>query len=171
MPNRSTTKPALDALAKVEGSTTLERVNNFLSTVRTVEEDPTETMLAAILESEHPLDWERVFTSRSFKDSEAARIRINAYRPAESQFGGELKWFLVLDVTDLKSGERGVMTCGSVMSVAQIINAERRVGLPVDVEIVRKATPTKNGFHPFHLRYLGGATAPLGDPGAVVSEQ
>lgn len=171
MPKRITESTWSNALANVNGESTLAKVNAFLETVPSAEEDPTESMLSAIINSPSPADWESVFVSRSFKDSDKAKIRIHAYRPSETQFDSDLKWFLVLDVTDLTSGERGVMTCGSLMSVAQIINAERTVGLPIDVEVVRKPNPTKAGFHPMRLRFLGAAGAPLGDPAAVVSEQ
>lgn len=166
-----TTQGNTDALATKDERTTSQKLNEFLANVPSYEEDPTETMLEAILSAQKPEEWDALFASKSFKDSDKATIQINAYRPSASQFNGGLRYFLVLDVTDLKTGERGVMTCGSVMAVAQVVNAERTVGLPIQVEVVRKPTPTKAGFHPMHLRYLRPEGTPLGDPQAVVSEQ
>jgi hypothetical protein len=172
MANRS--KPALEVggLQVVEGATTIERINNFLALQPTVEDDPTETMLEAILQAPDPSQWEKVFNAAHFKDSDKQQWRVNSYRVSPSQFNGKLKWFLILDVIDLKTGEKTVATCGSEMAVAQLLNAQGRNSLPIDVEVVRKPTPTKAGFHPMRFRYLGDARqAPLGDPGQVVSEQ
>ena len=169
-----TTPKALEVggLQVVEGETTIERINNFLALQPTVEDDPTETMLEAILQAPDPSDWERVFNAQHFKDSDKAQWRVHAYRVSPSQFQGKLRWFLILDVTDLRTGEKTVATCGSEMAVAQLLNAQGRAKLPIDVEVVRKPTPTKAGFHPMRFRYLGdGTQAPLGDPGQVVSTQ
>lgn len=171
MPKRITDGEATDALATKDERTTVQKLNDFLANVPSYEEDPTETMLTAILAASNPSEWDALFSAASFKDSDKATIQINAYRPAESQFNGGLRYFLVLDVTDLKTGVRGVMTCGSTMAMAQVVNAERTVGLPIQVEVVRKPTPTKAGFHPMHLKYIGRTETPLGDPQAVVSEQ
>lgn len=168
--NTNDAKPG--ALSVVPGETTLERINNYLALQPTVEQDPTETMLEAILQAPDPADWEKVFNAAHFKDSDKAQWRVHAYRVSPSQFSGKLRWFLILDITDLKTGEKTVATCGSEMAVAQLLNAEGRHKLPIDVEVVRKPTPTKAGFHPMRFRYLGDATqAPLGDPSRVVSEQ
>jgi hypothetical protein len=163
-------RPA-NELAPIEGATQIEKMNNFLALQPTVADDPTETMLEAILQAPDPSDWEQVFNARHFKDSDKAQWRVHAYRVSESQFGGKLKWFLILDITDLQTGEKTVATCGSEMAVAQLLNAQGRNRLPIDVEVVRKPTPTKAGFHPMRFRYLGDAGAPLGDPAAVVAEQ
>lgn len=171
MPKSTAMVPKIDSLAHIPGDTTLAKVNNFLGTKATVQDDPTETMLQAILTASNPADWERVFTANHFAESATQRWRIHDYRTAESQFEGDLKYFLVLDITDLKSGERTVATCGSLMAIGQILNAEARGMLPIDVEVVRKDKPTKAGFYPMRLRFLGSAGAPLGDPATVVSEQ
>lgn len=164
------TKPAT-ALAAWPGDTPSDKLNRYLETVPAYTEDPTEAMLTAVLESKDPMDWDRIFSALSFKDSDKARVRINAFRPGESAFQGGLRYFLVMDVTDLASGVRGVMTCGSVMAVAQVVNAALTVGLPIDVEVVRKATPTKAGWYPMHLKFIGRTETPLGDPAAVVATQ
>jgi hypothetical protein len=171
MTKPTTTVTKGGALVPVSGESTLARLNSYLAQQPTIEDDPTEAMLKAVLQSPDPSKWEEIFNARHFKDSDKARLRLNSYRVSPSQYGGRLEFFLILDVTDLDSGETSVMTCGSEMAVAQVINAEGRHSLPIDVEVVRKPTPTKNGFHPMRFRYIGGATAPLGDPSAVVAEQ
>src|SRR5690348_2915948 len=126
MPNRSKPEAEPAALQVVEGETTLERINNYLALQPTVEDDPTETMLEAILQAPDPSQWEKVFNATHFKDADKAQWRVHAYRVSPSQFGGKLRWFLILDITDLKTGEKTVATCGSEMAVAQLLNAEGR---------------------------------------------
>lgn len=160
------------ALAPVAKKGQLANLVSALAEIPTVEEDPTESMVEAILQAGSPAEWEEVFTAASFKDSASRKVRVHAFRASPSQFGGRLPVFLVLDVTYLDSGERGVMTCGSEMAVAQLLNAYKTRSFPLDVEIYRKPTPTREGFFPMRLRYLGDRTrAPLGDPSQVVSEQ
>lgn len=156
------------AIAQVGG---LAKFRELLLAVPTVEEDPTESMLDAILQAQRPEDWELVFNAAHFKDSANRSARVHAFRASPSQFDGRLPVFLILDVTWLDTGERGVLTCGSEMAVAQLLNAWKLGALPIDVEIFRKPTPTKAGFHPMRFKYLGRAEGPLGDPAQVVATQ
>lgn len=163
------TRPST-AVATVPGDAERELVA-LVATIPNGDEDPTESMLAHVMNAAVPGDWNAIFEADSIKDMDGKQVRINAIRSAASTFPDGLPFFLVVDATDLKTGERGVFTCGSKMAVAQLANAYRTGNLPVEVEIVRKATPTKRGFHPIHLRYIGKTEAPLGDPSKLVSEQ
>lgn len=171
MPKNTTEAEPETALALQQTETALGKINAYLAAQPTVEEDPTEAMLAAVLGAAGPDEWSRIFESRSLRDNAGARVRINAYRVMPSDFEGGLTHYLVLDVTYLKSGERGVISASSQMSIAQILNAEARGGFPIDVEIVEKDKPTRRGFKPIHLRFVGRPGAPIGDPASVVSEQ
>ena len=171
MTKRSTELARSDGLLNFSGKTAVERINDFLALAPTVADDPTESMLNAVLAASDPQEWNDLFTSKSLRDSNGATVRINAYRVNPSDFPGGLKFYLVLDVTDLETGAKGVLTCSSQMAIAQILNAEARVNLPIDVIIREKDKPTRAGFRPIHLEYIGKSEAPLGDPQAVVSEQ
>jgi len=171
MPKDTTEKAAPSTELARPAETQVAKINAFLATTPTVEEDPTESMLALVLNATSPSEWGAIFQSESLKDYAGRQVRLNAYRTAKSDFEGGLEHYLILDATDLKTGERIVLTCSSVMSIAQVLNAQARGVWPIDVEIVQKDKPTKAGFRPIHLRYLKPGTAPLGDPQAVVSEQ
>ena len=171
MSKSSKAEAPADALVNFAGGGAIERINQFLAMAPTVSDDPTEAMLEAVLAASDPREWNDLFNSRSLRDSKGAAVRINAYRVNPSDFEGGLRHYLVLDVTDLETGAKGVLTCSSQMAIAQILNAEARVNLPIDVRIIEKDKPTKAGFRPIHLEYIGKSEAPLGDPHAVVSEQ
>lgn len=171
MPKNTPEMETGNALAAKPADTQIAKINAFLATQPTVEDDPTEAMLALVLNAQSPAEWNAIFQSESLKDYAGRQVRLNAYRTAKSDFEGGLDHYLILDATDLKTGERIVLTCSSVMSIAQVLNAQARGAWPIDVEIVQKDKPTKAGFRPIHLKYLSQGSAPLGDPRAVVSEQ
>ena len=169
---KTSTEPAqTEAIVSFNGESALAKINQFLSMAPTVADDPTEAMLAVVLASPDPTKWNALFKSSSLRDNKGVDVRINAYRVQPSDFEGGLSHYLVLDVTVLSSGEKGVITCSSQMAIAQILNAEARGFWPLDVRIVEKDKPTKKGFKPIHLEYLGKTDAPIGDPSKVVAQQ
>ena len=171
MTKSSKAEAPADALVNFTSGGAIERINQFLAMAPTVSDDPTEAMLEAVLQAQDPLEWNDLFSSKSLRDAKGALVRVNAYRVNPSDYPGGLKFYLVLDVTDLETGQKGVLTCSSQMAIAQILNAEARVNLPIDVRIIEKDKPTKAGFRPIHLEYIQKSKAPLGDPQALVSEQ
>lgn len=171
MPKSTTLAKSETALAKPAPGQTYADMRALAATVPDVFDDPTERMVAAILEADNPQDWEELFSAIHFKDSANKRFRVNTFRVTTSAYQGGPGFFLILDVTDKETGESGIMTCGSTMAMAQLLNAWKRGQLPIDVEILKKETPTKNGFYPMRLRYIGPSQTPIGDPAAVVSEQ
>ena len=171
--SKPTTTPSADtALAKPEPKPLAETIKEILATVPDVVEDPTPTMIAAVLHMAGPEEWESLFAAESFKDLNGKRLQINAFRASPSQYEGRLGVFLILDAIDLETGEARIVTCGSEMAMAQVLNAWDKGRLPVRVEVFKKETPTKRGYFPMRFKYLGdGLQAPVGDPAAVVSEQ
>jgi hypothetical protein len=149
--------PPTTALVPVSPTEALQRAQALIEDIADVTDDPTPRMAAAILNADDPEDWEAIFKGRSIKDSAGVKVRVTALRKAPSQFEGAVPWFLIADVTNLETGESDVMTISSVMSMLQLVVAHERGWLPLDVEVVRKATPTRRGFHPIHLKAI---TAP-----------
>jgi hypothetical protein len=149
--------PKADALAPLTPEQALAEIPSLLAAIPDVTDDPTPRMAAAILAADDPEDWEAAFSGRSIKDSAGKKVRIVALRKAPSQFKGVIDQFLIAEIVDLETGESDVMTISSVMSVLQLLVAHDRGWLPLDVEVVRKATPTRRGFHPIHLKALAKA--------------
>jgi hypothetical protein len=159
------------ALATVEPESALETIKRTLELVPQVDEDPTERMAAFIVNQ--PADkWEELWAGLpSIRDYKGRQIVVHDIRARESDFEGPLGLYLILDATDLATGLKELISCSSQMSMIQLVTLRKRGQLPATVEVVEKAKATKAGFHPIHLRYIGPQNAPLGDPGAVVSEQ
>jgi hypothetical protein len=149
--------PTSTDLVPVSPTEALQRAQALIEDIADVVDDPTPRMAAAILNADDPEDWESIFKGRSIKDSAGAKVRIVALRKAPSQFEGSIPYFLIAEIVNLETGESDVMTISSVMSMLQLVVAHDRGWLPLDVEVVRKTTPTRRGFHPIHLKAI---TAP-----------
>ena len=158
-------------LAVAEQATGLETIQAVLANIPQADTDPTERMVAFI--TTQPAEkWESLWAGLpSARDYVGRPIIVHDLRARESDFEGPLGVYLILDATDVETGAHELISCSSQMSIVQLVTLRRRGQLPAKVEFVAKDKPTKAGFRPIHLRYLGGANAPLGDPGAVVSEQ
>lgn len=171
MPNRTTRSAESEALATRPELTIAQTVQELLATVPDVTEDPTPAMIAATLNMAGPEEWESLFAAESFKELNGKQLEIRAFRASPSQFEGRLGVFLVLDTIDLETGESRVVTCGSELAMAQVLNAWKRDRLPIQVQVFKKETPTRRGYYPMRFKYLGNGQAPVGDPAAVVSTQ
>lgn len=147
-------------------SSALAAVLAVLAQVPAVEDDPTPRMMAAILEADSAAEWESLFNAVHFKDSAGRRVKIHTFRVSQSEYPGGLGVFFICDVTMLDTGEETVMTIGSDLAMAQLLNCWKRGDLPHDFEVVRKDRPTKAGFYPMRLRSLGKSI--LGDPASVI---
>jgi hypothetical protein len=171
---RNTNAPAEPetALATIQAQTALETIKETLANVPQADEDPTERMAKFII-NQPAEKWDELWAGLpSIREYKGRVITVHDMRARESDFEGPLGLYLILDATDNATGEKVLISCSSQMSMVQLVTLRKRGQLPVKVEVVEKDKPTKAGFRPIHLRYIGAAgERPLGDPGAVVSEQ
>jgi hypothetical protein len=172
MPSKNTPAPAeTQALVPAEPSDALEVVKDILAEIPQADEDPTARMAAFIL-AQPAEKWEELWAGLpSARDFVGIPLVVHDLRARESDFEGTLGLYLILDATDAATGEHVLVSCSSQMSMVQLLTLYRRRQLPAKVEFVQKDKPTKAGFRPIHLRYLGQYDAAAGDPGAVVAEQ
>jgi hypothetical protein len=157
--------PPARELAKSNESA-LALVKSVLADIPTVEDDPTPRMMAAMVQATDAAQWEELFAAAHFKDNAGKQVRIHTFRQAPSQYEGSLGVFFICDVTWLATGENDVLTIGSDMAMAQLLNCWKRGDLPHDFEIVKKDKPTRAGFYPMRLKSLGRLVT--GDPADVI---
>jgi hypothetical protein len=171
MPKGTTSATEPDALATTVTESPLAVLKSAIQNIPWADTDPTERMTEFIL-TQPPEKWEELWAGLpSVRDLAGKQITIHALRIRESDFEGPLGVYLIADVTFHPSGEKGLLSCSSQMSIAQLVVLHKTGKLPARVEIVQKEKATKRGFHPIHLRYLDPSKGALGDPGAVVSDQ
>jgi len=158
------------ALAPV-ASAPLAALREIIDAIPDADTDPTERMAQFILT--HPAEeWDELWAGLpNVKDNIGETLTVTAIRVRESDFEGPVGVYLICDVRWDRSGEYGLLSVSSQMSMVQLLALYRDHKLPAHVQIVAKDKPTKAGFRPIHLRYLGAADAAPGDPGAVVAEQ
>lgn len=171
MTKSTTSTPNEQALASVVQESALSVLKAAIETIPWADTDPTERMTAFIL-NEPPEKWEELWAGLpSIRDLAGKQIVIHDMRIRESDFEGPLGVYLICDVTYPETGEKGLVSCSSQMSIVQLVRLKTLGKLPARVQVIQKETKTKRGFQPIHLRYMDAANAALGDPGAVVAEQ
>ena len=171
MPKRTTTAAETTAITTTQPETALAVARQVLETIPQVDEDPTERM-ATFIFAQPPERWEELWAGLpSIRDLVGEVLTVHAVRARESDFEGPLGLYLILDVTLPGIETHDLVSCSSQMSIIQLLALVKGDRLPAKVQVVAKDKPTKAGFRPIHLRYLGAVNASLGDPGAVVSEQ
>lgn len=87
-------------------------------------------------------------------------MRLNYATRQASDFRDGLGIFLVLHCTDTKTGEDVVVPTSAVAIVGQVAAMYFNNWLPLYVEFIISARPTKNGYHPQHLKIHGSARTP-----------
>lgn len=147
--------PAGAGLPAVATTDVVRMIREQMDNLPTVEGDPTESMMAAILMAENPADMEAIFESLHFKESVNERVTVHTFRALDADQPGRFEKYLLLDVTVLSTGERRAMSCSSEMAMVQLMWHWAKGLLPYDFEIVAKKKPTKAQRTPLHLRPLG----------------
>lgn len=171
MAKPTTTAASETAITTDASPTGLALVKEILADVADADQDPTERMAQFIL-TQPASEWERLWAGLpNVKDNVGESFTVTAIRARESDFEGGIGVYLIADVTWDRTGEIGLLSVSSQMGMVQLLTLYRRGEFPAHLQIIAKDKPTKAGFRPIHFRYLGGAKASLGDPGAVVSEQ
>lgn len=83
------------------------------------------------------------------------RLRIEEMTRRPSDYEGGLGIYIVIKGTDLGTGEKFVLTIGSVSVVAQLARIHHLNALPAVVELVVAEKPTSKGYRPMHLKVIG----------------
>ena len=82
------------------------------------------------------------------------RLRIEGMTRRPSDYEGGLGMYIVIKGTDMGTGEKFVLTIGSVSVVAQLARIHHLNALPAVVELVIADKPTSKGYRPMHLKVL-----------------
>lgn len=83
------------------------------------------------------------------------RLRIEGVKRLVSDFTGGLGMYLVLQGTNMGTGDKFTWTTGAISIVGQLARAHYLNAFPVTCELIIADRPTKNGYRPQHLKVLG----------------
>ena len=79
-------------------------------------------------------------------------IRISGARAMKSDYEGGASMYLLLDVTDLQTGEQLLVSCGARNVMAQLYRVTQLRGFPLDCRILESERPTAQGYRPLWLK-------------------
>ena len=114
----------------------------------------TESILAKILQATTWDQLDQPWETSDVTDILGKRLKVTAVTRRPSTFAGGLGIFLVVSLTDIKTGQEYVKTTGSIAVVGQIAAAYARGWMPLLVEWCRSERPTEAGYYPQHLKVL-----------------
>lgn len=114
----------------------------------------TEDILRKILSAKTWDQLDEPWETSDVDDILGKQLRVTKVQRRPSTFKGGLGVFLVLHLTDAKTGKEYVKTTGSVSVVAQIARAYALGVTSLLIEWCRAERPSDNGYYPQHLKVL-----------------
>lgn len=118
-------------------------------------DDVADKIAAAILTAESPIEenmlWEGATSSKNLMGERF--IFHSCHIQPSDQEDSRLPYYLICDVTNCGTGERGVMSTGSYNIVAALVKAQVLGQLPWEAEIVGPRRRKENKL-PLHLRWI-----------------
>jgi hypothetical protein len=123
----------------------------------------TEDILRKVLSATTWDELDEPWETSQVEDILGKRLKITSVVRRPSTLKGGLGVFLVIHLTDIRTGQEYVKTTGSVSVVGQIAAAYARGWMPILVEWCRAERPSQNGFYPQHLKVLDSFAAGQGD--------
>jgi len=118
-----------------------------------------EAIVAQILTATTLDDLDAPWDTASIDDVVGKVFRLERAERRPSDFSEGMGFFLVLHLTDIKTGEKVAKTTGAMSILAQVARAYALGLMPLFVEFVVAERPTRDGYHPHHLKVHGTAGA------------
>lgn len=97
---------------------------------------------------------DRPWDSDSLEQYLGRRITILSARWRQSDYADGLGIYLILELVDEGTGEAAIAMTGSTSIVAQILQANHLVGLPISCVPVRAKHASARGYFPQHLEKI-----------------
>lgn len=118
----------------------------------------TEDILRKILSAKTWDQLDEPWQTSQVDDILGKTLRITKVVRRPSTYAGGLGVFLVVHLTDTKTGKEYVKTTGSVSVVGQIARAYALGVTAMTVQWCRAERPSESGYYPQHLKVLDAAT-------------
>lgn len=123
-------------------------------------EDVADRLVGEILGSPDMVNENMIWESTSSRELINHRFVWHGIAMQPSTESDGLPFFLVCDVTDRATGEKKVITTGSLNLCASLIRAHFHNAFPWEGEIVGPRRPPKNGRMPLHMRWVARVVMP-----------
>lgn len=107
-----------------------------------------------IFDAQQAGDLDSPWEARDFATLLNKPVKVTALRKAESDYPDGPGFYLIVDVTEVSTGEMVTVTTGSVSVMAQLIKAYAAGWMPLICVLTEAERPTKQGYRPQHLMVL-----------------
>lgn len=112
-------------------------------------------IVQSILDAQTPEEMNQGTGAEGLRDLDNHVIRVAKVCKAESRVGEGPSHFLIMYGTDLDGGRDVVVTTSAEQPMAMLIKCHVSDWLPADFRVSVSKVPTRSGFHPINLEYLG----------------
>lgn len=139
-------------------SASLDRLDEILRTGEVdgpeIVDDPAEisrSIVSQLLSAESDEELQNFGNAEGWKDYVGVPMELHGFRWQKSDFDQGAPIYFVVQATDLTTGERKVLTTGSMNVLAQLSNMARRGTLVGGVWMLTEGGKTRSGFTPLWL--------------------
>lgn len=141
--------------------TNLEYVERLMELLPPASEDVIDSIAGQILEAETMAEQNAVWDATGSKDAVGRQFIFHSVHLQPSDYDEALlPYYLVCRVTDRTTGERTVLTTGSLNVMVALVKAQVLGQLPWEAEIVGPRRTPKTGRIPLHLRWIAKVYQP-----------
>lgn len=118
-------------------------------------DDDSWSILTSLMTAQGMQDLNRPWDGTSGRNLAGKRLRITSVKRRPSRFTGGIEIFLIVESTDVATGERLTWFTSALAVVVQLAVAYARGWLPLIADVVTAPRPTEAGFLPYHLNVVG----------------
>lgn len=133
----------------------LEKIEQAVLALPTEDGNGSERIYEQLLAATSIDELNKPWAATSGKALEGKTLQIHKLTRRPSAFSDGPAIFLVVESTDIKTGEVVVWTTSSVAVIIQLAQAYNLGIMPITAEVVVAERPTERGFHPYHLNVIG----------------
>jgi hypothetical protein len=123
----------------------------------------TENILRQLLAAKTWEDLSKPWETSDVDDLRGLTLRVTKVTRRPSRKAGGLGMFLVVHMTDTKTGKDYVKATGSINVIGSLVAAYANHWMPLTVEWHKATEASDNGFFPQHLRIVDGVTPMQGN--------
>ena len=139
----------------------LQYVQRLMEMLPQATDDVVQGIAARILSAPTEAEENRMWDATGSKNAAGKRFVFHSVHAYPSDFeDSPLDYYLVCRVTDMDSGEKSVLTTGSVNICTSLVKAQVLGRLPWEAEIVAPKRTPKSGRVPLRLRWIARIEEP-----------
>lgn len=154
--SQDTQSTALVALpAREMAETNLDYVHRLMEMLPPPADDVIDAIAGKILAAESMYEENMLWDATGSQNAVGRRFIAHSVHVQPSDYeDSPLDYFVVINVTDLSTGEKTVLTSGSVNLAVSFVKAQILGQLPWEFEVAAPKRTPKNGKVPLHVRWV-----------------